>query len=493
MSKKIKALIFGGAAVAVLTVIAIVLMVTAPKGADEESSFPSTNAIPLIDELYSDVESLTVKNETGEYTIENVGEDLFRIKDIADFKSLDHLYQKTLSGLCTFSALEVIEENCTDLARYGLAEPAISFTMKFTNGKSYSYHIGTATADKKSYYLKTDGETKVYLVASTAISNLLLSKYAYLDPEIIAGFDEKKQEEIPRINSATISRPDLPHDIVIEEAKDGELGENVSQQSYLVMRQPQFALLDEAKLQTLIFGNFGLSAVDIEKANITAEDRTKYGFDHPTAVYEMKYDNNSTVKLTLGAGFNSEDGYEKGKKVDASKIDRYFLIREDVDQIYVVSADSIEWQSVQPKDMISSIVVLPNIIDLSGIDITVKGESHSLVFKPGKDEDDSSDYTATLDGNTVDMDQSRSYLQLLMLTNATDVYKGDVKGSEQLSIVYRYKNGKAATVRVYVDESNAAYITLNDTSKFVGRTGFVNKVLTETQNLKNGKTVNLDW
>ena len=491
MSKKIKALIFVGVVVVVLAAIAIVLTLTAPKS--EESSLPSSNAIPLIDELYSDAESLYVKNATGEYTIENVGEDLFRVKDIADFKSLDYLYQQTLSNLCTFSALEVIEEDCADLARYGLADPAISFTMKFTNGNVYSYHIGSATADNESYYLKKDGETDVYLVTSTAITNLLLSKYAYLDPEIIESFDENDSEAIPRINSATISRPDLAYDIVIEEAKDGELGENVSQQSYLVMRQPQFALLDESKLQTLIFGNFGLSAVDVVKANITAEDRTEYGFDNPTAVYEMTYDNNTTVKLTLGAGFNSEEGYEKGKKVDASKIDRYFLIREDVDQIYIISADSIEWQSAQPKDMISSILVLPNIIDLSSIDVTVKGESHSLVFTPGEDEDDSSDYTAALDGNAVDMEQSRTYLQLLMLTNATDIYAGEISGTEQMSIVYHYKNGTTATLRFYVDEANATYITLNETSKFMGRVGLINKVLTETQNLKDGKTVNLDW
>ena len=136
MSKKIKALIFGGVAVVVLAAIAIVLTLTAPKS--EESALPSSNAIPLIDELYSDAESLYVKNATGEYTIENVGEDLFRVKDIADFKSLDYLYQQTLSNLCTFSALEVIEEDCADLARYGLADPAISFTMKFTNGNVYS-------------------------------------------------------------------------------------------------------------------------------------------------------------------------------------------------------------------------------------------------------------------------------------------------------------------------------------------------------------------
>ena len=135
MSKKIKAIIFGGIAVVVLAAITVILVVTAPSN-NEESSFISTNAIPLIDELSTDVDSLYVKNATGEYTIETIGEDLWRIKHISGFKSLDYLYQQTLSNLCTFSATELIEENCSDLERYGLSDPYISFVMKFTNGNS---------------------------------------------------------------------------------------------------------------------------------------------------------------------------------------------------------------------------------------------------------------------------------------------------------------------------------------------------------------------
>lgn len=492
MSKKIKALIFGGIAVVVLAAVAIVLVVTAP-GSDEESSLASTDAIPLIDELSSDVDSLYVKNSTGEYTIETIGEDLWRIKDISDFKSLDYLYQQTLSNLCTFSALEVIEENCTDLDRYGLADPYISFVMKFTNGNTYSFHIGSKTADGENYYLIKDGETDVYLITATSITNLLLSKYSYLDTEIIPSFDEEDSEAVPYVNSVKISRPDLPYEIVMEEVEEGELGENPTSQSYLVMRQPQYARLDESKLQTLIFGNFGLAATDVVKANITDEDLTEYGFDNPTAVYEMTYDDNTTVKLTLGAGFNSADGYQKGQEVSASKIDSYYLIREDVDQIYVVSADSIEWEDVQPKDFISSTVVMPNILDIEGFDVNVKGQENKIVLTPGDDEDDSSTYTATLNGASVDMDQCRNYLQLLMLTNATDIYTGEIKGTEQLSITYHYKNGVTATVRFYVDEDNTTYITVNDTGKFIGRVGLINKVASETEKLKNGETVDIDW
>ncbi len=492
MSKKIKALIFGGIAVVVLAAITVILVVTAPSN-NEESSFISTNAIPLIDELSTDVDSLYVKNATGEYTIETIGEDLWRIKDISDFKSLDYLYQQTLSNLCTFSATELIEENCSDLERYGLSDPYISFVMKFTNGNSYSFHIGAKTADGSNYYLIKDGETDVYLITATSISNLLLSKYSYLDKEVLASFDEEDSESVPHINSVRISRPDLPYEIVIEEVKDGELGENAASQSYLVMREPQYARLDESKLQTLIFGNFGMTAADVVKANITSEDLTEYGFDQPTAVYEMTYDNNTTVKFTLGAGFNSADGYQKGQKVSASKIDSYYLIREDVDQIYVISASSIEWQDVQPKDFISSTVVMPNILDIDGFDVTVKGTTNKIVLTPGEDKDDSSTYTATLNGASIDMDQCRSYLQLLMITNATDIYTGEIKGTEQMSIVYHYKNGTTATVRFYVDEENTTYITVNDTGKFIGRVGLINKVASETEKLKNGETVDIDW
>lgn len=135
----------------------------------------------------------------------------------------------------------------------------------------------------------------------------------------------------------------------------------------------------------------------------------------------MTYDDNTTVVLTLGSGFNASAGFTEGEKVAADKIDTYFLIREDVDQIYTVAASDIGWLKVQAKDLISSSVIFPNIVDLNGFDVQVNGQTYQIAFDPGEDVSDSSDYTATLNGKDADMDAVRSYMQLVMLTSVQDV------------------------------------------------------------------------
>ena len=48
-------------------------------------------------------------------------------------------------------------------------------------------------------------------------------------------------------------------------------------------------------------------------------------------------------------------------------------------------------------------------------------------------------------------------------------------------------------VKVYVAEDTTTTVTLNDQTAFVGRSGFVNKVARESQNLAAGKAVDTEW
>ena len=76
MSKKIKTIIWSSVALVVLIALTVVLVLTAPSKNEDGTSTVSVNSIPLIREAYSDVESLHIKNQSDDYTIELVGEEL---------------------------------------------------------------------------------------------------------------------------------------------------------------------------------------------------------------------------------------------------------------------------------------------------------------------------------------------------------------------------------------------------------------------------------
>ena len=160
MSKKIKTIIWSSAALVVLIAVTVTLVLTAPSSTDDTSA-PSVESIALIRETYSDVESLHIKNQDDDYTIELVGEELWRIRDTMDLKQITYMYDQTLTNLSTFSAIETIEEDCADLSRYGLDDPQISFEIKYNNGNSYAFDIGLQTADGTYYYPVKDGDNTV--------------------------------------------------------------------------------------------------------------------------------------------------------------------------------------------------------------------------------------------------------------------------------------------------------------------------------------------
>lgn len=493
MSKKIKTIIWSSIALVVLIAVTLVLVFTAPNEEKDTGSDVSVKSISLIKEERTNLESLYIKNELDEYTIELVGEEMWRVRDTMDFKQTSYMYDETVTGISTFSAIEEIEENCDDLSRYGLSDPKLTFEVKYKNGNSYAFNVGLPTADRTYYFLNKKGENTVYTVTASSISNLMRTRYSYLDATILEGFDEEDPDAVPTINRVEITRPDLKTPIVIDKATEGELGDTLIQQSYLVMREPQFALLAESKTETVIYDNFGLSAAGIVKAKPTEEDLKKYGFAEPTARFSMTYNDNSTVVLTLGYGFNAEDGFDEEKKTPASKIDTYFLMREGVNQIYTVSADKIAWKDTLPRDLIASSIILPNIVDIEGFGVTAGGKQYDIAFDPGEDVSDSSKYEATLNGKDVDMEQARQYLQLMMLTSAQDVYDTIPTGDPQITLVYRYRDGHTSTVKVFVSEDNTTILTLNDKTAFVGRSGFVNKVIKESEKLEAGKPLDIEW
>ena len=491
MSKRIKTILWSAIALVVLIALALTLVLTAP--AEEEASAPEVNIIELINENRSNVLSVHVVNPSDDYLVELVGEELWRIRDTMDLVQKTEMFDELITDIVIFSAMDIVEEDCANLSRYGLEEPKYSFELTMKDGTTYHYEIGAATADNNYYYVCEHGDNTVYYVPRASVSKIFLTRYSYLDTMILEGFNEEDATEFPHVSYVKIWNASNNVTMVLDEAEDGELGEHaIAQQSHLVMREPHFSLISIDKAEEPIYGTFGLYSTDIVKANITAEDLTEYGFDNPTATFEIVY-NDIPVKLTLGAGFNEAEGYTAGAEVASTKIDSYFLIREGVDQIYVVDAADLPWIDIATKDMIAPTILLPNIRDIDAYEVTVDGVDYNIDIIPGEDIDDTGEYTATLNGKDVDMDSVRTYIQLVMMTSVQDLATVDLPDEPIISITYRYLDGAESVVKVYVMEDTTTYVTLDDKTTFLGRYGYVTKVIAESKDLAAGGEIDTEW
>lgn len=494
MSKKVKAIIWGSVAIVVLAALIVVLILTQKPddSLSEMSSFEAT-LIDLVQEETYDLESAHITNELDDYTIELVGEDTWRVPELVDYKPLDYLYLETLSQVARLSTTEIIEENASDLSKYGLDSPRLQLDLKYNNGNEYHLTVGALSPDGSYQYVVKTGERDVFVLASSALKNCFLARYAYVDKTVIEALEYDDDGKVTTvINHVEIKRPDLEQPIVMEERTGDDISENDVSQGNLKMTSPVKSLMAETPLETYLWGNFGMTASDIAVAKPTEEQLKEYGFDEPTSEFTIRYNETSEMHIRTGKKVKGP-AVTDTPTASTAQVDCYYLYRDDVDQIYIVPAENIKWMTVQPKDIISSAVVLANILDVASIDVSFGSESHTVVYTLGEDKTSSADITAKIDGKDVDFSVARTYMQLLCLTSVQDINTVPPTVDPSLTVTFHYRSGKQDKIEFFVMEDRTTIVSLNGNNAYKGRAGFVDKVVKETANAVANKPVDTDW
>ncbi|WMJ22135.1 DUF4340 domain-containing protein [Paludicola sp. MB14-C6] len=494
MSNKIKAIIAGGCVLLLLVAVLVVLVLTKKPAKEENPNSQEKNYITLVKETVDSIESLKIKNEKDEYTISKQGENKWGIKEIMEYPQAYHLYLETLGQAQSVTALEVIEKDATDLSKYGLLNPKLTFEVKPKNKPVIVIHVGEKSSDKKATYIRVGDQKTVYVASTDAFTNLYYDRYAYIDKVLIPGLESDEVKDIPKIDKMSVTRPDLEKPIVLEKFAEGELSANAATQASIKMTSPVHALISETPAQDLVYGNFGIIAESILKGNPTKEDLVKYGFDKPTSVFELKYNGTSSVKITTGKGIECK--HEEGEDLTGHthQIVSYYAMREGINQIYIVKASDLRWMKMQPKDILSTVAVLPHILDTQSIDVTLNNKKNTIAFQLNKDKPkDVNEITATLNGSKADINNAKAYFQCLQLTAIQDINKVQPNKAAAATVQYNYRNGKKDVVEIYVLDDRTCIISLNGNNAFVGRAGYVDKLVKELANLEAGKTVDTDW
>lgn len=487
MSKKIQAIIVGSIVIVLLVGALLALKFTKKSEPADETSSVDVEIITLFEAGESKLEYANVKNKDDEYKIELLGENKWGIKALDGLKQIEAMYPDTIDKIDNIYANEIIEENCTDLAKFGFDKPSLVAEIKFEGKDAFKITLGDISPDSYTRYAIITGENTVYDLSTSTLSSLLHTKYDYLDRLLISPLEtgEDGNPIQPNINNIKINRNDLETPIELEEYKTGELSKNSIPGVNFKMVSPIDAMVDQNTAQQSIFGVFGLSADKAVVVKPTKEDLSKYGFDNPTSVFEMTYDETSSVKIIVGKQVENED--------DNNNQAQYYVMREGTDIIYVLSKQSMMWIDLQVKDVMSSIAVLPPILDIDSVNINIGNESYLVKYIKGEDETDTNEIKASVNGKNVDVDASKKLLQLLYMTSIQDINKVTPTKPADCTVTYNYSNGKIDKVEFYVLEDRQIVISLNGNYGYLGRAGYVDKVSREVLNLVNGEKVDTDW
>lgn len=484
MSKKIRTIIIAVAVLLVMTGITIALLMMKKNKDDGENKPIDVDIITLIKEDPYSLEFAEIKNETGEYVIEKTAERQWRIKELEDIIQMDYMYTETIAEISSVNALSIIEENCGNLDKFGLNTPVATLHSKYANGKEYKVALGATSPDGSTQYATFNDGNTVYAFTPSTLDNVLKPMGEYVDLTLIPPIDTSNGKAPPVVNYMSVKRPDLKVPIEIKSKSKEELDNMKVAQAYIEITSPQYGMINESVAQDLVFGNFGLSAIGIQKTKPTKEDLKEYGFDNPTSEFVLTYDETSTIKIKTGKAIAS--------KTDPNTVESFYVMKEGVDQIYIATAVSIPWLKMQPNSVLSSFIVLPYIGDLTGFEIKSNGLDTKIDLANAS-ENDIKGITAKVNGKDADMGNIRNILGLINMTYAEDFAYEKPSGDPITTITYKYKNGKTDVVKVYIDANGKETVSLNDSSFYKCRGGFIQKVDEEVRKLLDGKQVSQEW
>jgi hypothetical protein len=156
------------------------------------SSSPSTPPTPkLVDVPEKSVQSIDLKKKDGSSVVLQREAGKWEITAPEKWKADQDSVTSLFSSLNPVSADSVVEDNATDLRKYGLTTPSLTVTVHTNNGKSDELVFGDDVPAGSLVYARVNQSPKVYAVASSVKSSFDKSASDLRDKRLLT-FDTNK-------------------------------------------------------------------------------------------------------------------------------------------------------------------------------------------------------------------------------------------------------------------------------------------------------------
>lgn len=485
MKKNTKIILGSVIGLAVLGAATLALVLTQPKDDTADSGTSSDTSVSITDYETDDISTLTIKNESGEYTINRLGKEKWGIDSIPEALANSSSYSTAMSSAGGMSAKQVVEENATDLAKYGFDNPTATVKMTFKDNKAEDITclIGIKYEGENSWYVKTDKSDTVYLVANSGVSFAMNNELSYVNKStLIASFDSENDT----VNRIRIERKDLEKDIVLDKLPEETEKEFSSTYVGYAMSSHNGILADDELDKNVVYGLYGISASDVFAVSPTDEQKKQAGLDDPDCTVTMVSNEDTVTKLTIGSAvYTVIKNDETGEEIKT--ITGYYGMLSDKDAIYVFSPDSLPWLTATPEGMLYKLFLTPYIYYLDGVTI-YDSDRKAYDFKITGDADDSS---FTYDGKEVDSAKFKSFYQYLLSAYAEQIYIEDLTDDNKfiagVTYDHREEGKENDVVEFYASESDrTCIIVVNGDVRYKVRQIYATRLLENLNALLTG-------
>ncbi len=444
-------------------------------GADLEGIIKTVNVKNKTDELKVVQKSTKTENSAATYTLDGY-------QDILMNDALVGTLANNANGL---TSEDVIEENCTDLAKFGLDNPSVTVDVEYESGTKCRMLIGNNAPVGDVTYVKLDGVDTVFTVRSSAIANYSKTLMEFVETTVL-----KAPDVYPNVEELIISRDDMEENIVLEYDETTESDEYSGGTSAShVMTEPTFAYLAVERSTDVTTGMFGLSADSIYSIHCEKSDIAEAGLKDPFCTVTMKCDDGNDYELLLSEPFADDDGKSCYGMLKGGKV------------IYILDAEDVPWITVEPVDIASSIFIASYVWNIPELSLTCGGESYDFEIERIETEEEpekltSENFRTTLNGEEFDSERYREFYGFLIKADAESFALGeDIPKGEPMAVLEFTDSYMDKTMKFefYEKSSMQALVVADGESKFNISKAYVETMIENAENLKSDTEFKTTW
>lgn len=428
--KKYKSYIIMGIVIALLAIGYLVISnIDTEKPVDEyEKETETLYSIPS-----SDIASINIKNEYGEYTVLYGDEIKIEGKDIEiDTDKLSNI----LTEMSIMFATNKAAENVDDLSSYGLDNPSETAVITEKNGNKTVLSLGNKTPSGYDYYATVNNGKTVYIISEYSC-NALTTKLDYYRNSVLFDFESNN---VKTLSFTKRNKPSVT--FIKNEVSDTSIPNNVF--AAYSMKSPhdwdaEVNMVTEI-LNTLLEAEINSYVEDNPK------DLSKYGLTSYYAKITVTQKDGKINEITVG---NNVDGY-------------CYVKIAGKDAVYSVKASTFDFVDREPTSFLQQFAFIRNLDTIKTIEYFHGDVNAVFDVKKIKDEVHDIKYN----GKNISEDTFKElYTELISLKYA-GVISASKSGEPVLKCKFTYTNGKSETAEYYRYDDRKIALCVNGKIQF---------------------------
>lgn len=449
-------------------------------------SLVADESVLILEKGADEINSVKVTNENGSYTLKKKNE-LFRVEELGEISQDDYLTNGAIDCCGCMDAEKMVEENASDLEKYGLSTPRGTIEVSYTDGTSAKVEIGDVAYDENKTYVKTDSSNAVYMMNTATLTHFLEPATVFADLTLIPQPDENSW---PEYGKEVITRNDWDYKAVFE----NDPGNNEGIVAAQVMTEPVFAYLNVTGSTDVTHGMWGLKASDCILPFPDEESLKEYGLDEPRCVVELSgegYD----YTLTVGSQAFDPDIPEGDTPV---VLGYYCTLKgaEGCDAVYLIPTESLPWVTFKVEDVLSNLITANFVVDLKELSVEKNGTKtvYEITSNGSSADETPAELTkVTQDGKELDVQEFKKLFQYIITCPTTEICFDEPSGEPEYIITQTDNEGSTDVIELYKDSARRYIVKLGGKPSFRIPSTWTETLDENIESLKNGGKINENY